>query len=88
VNASPGVVAPGNAITVNWSAPPGHSAADWVGLYKRGAPDSDYIAAQPTGDGTTGVSSFTASVRGGSLELRYFLADGTTVATSGEIQVQ
>jgi hypothetical protein len=91
VNAIPEAVAPGDEITANWSAPHGHSTADWVGLYRSGAADTDYIALQAVGtDATTGVLSFTASVGGGgALELRYFLADGVeSVAKSGRIQVR
>lgn len=55
VNATPGSVSAGGDVTVNWSAPPGHSVTDWVGLYRVGDSDTDYLDAQYTGDGTTGL---------------------------------
>ena len=89
INAIPGTVAPGDEMVVNWSAPPGHSDADWVGLYRMGAADADYLARQYTGTGTTtGELTFTAPDDGGAYEFRYFLADGFTLATkSNKIRV-
>jgi pectin methylesterase-like acyl-CoA thioesterase len=81
VNAAPDVLAPGDPITVNWSAPPGHSDTDWIGLYRRGAPDGDYVSVANTATrATTGTLTFTAPADDGPYEFRYFLADGFTKA--------
>ncbi|MBV9083937.1 MAG: hypothetical protein JOZ62_14765, partial [Acidobacteriaceae bacterium] len=88
VNASPGSVAAGDSITVNWSAPAGHSADDYVGLYAVGAPDDQYLTFQYTGDATTGTLNFTAPSDPGVYEFRYFAADGTRLARSNRVYVQ
>jgi pectin methylesterase-like acyl-CoA thioesterase len=84
------VAAPGDLTQVHWSAPPSHSGADWVGLYRLGAPDSDYVAAQYTGtDGTTGDMDFTAPLEPGRYEFRYLVADGpASAAASARIRVR
>ena len=89
VNATPGLVSAGEDVTVNWSALPGHSVTDWVGLYRVGDPDTDYLDAQYTGDGTTGLLTFTAPDAAGDYEFRYFLNDTFTgAATSNAVCVR
>lgn len=82
-------VAPGDQIVVHWSASPGHSDTDWIGLYRMGAADADYLARQSTGTGaTTGDLTFTAPDDRGAYEFRYFLADGFTLAAkSNKVRV-
>ena len=76
LTASPGVVAAGGTISVNWSAPAGHSALDWVGLYRVGAGDYEYLAWQYTGASTSSGMTFAAPAEPRQYELRYFLNDG------------
>ena len=76
LTAAPGVVAAGGTISVNWSAPADHSASDWVGLYRVGASDYEYLAWQYTGGSAAGVMGFAAPAEPGQYELRYFLEDG------------
>lgn len=86
VNATPGSVAAGQSINVNWSAPQGHSTSDWVGLYTVGADDSNYASQQLiASSATTGVLTFAAPAAAGQYEFRYFLSDNTKVATSGTV---
>jgi pectin methylesterase-like acyl-CoA thioesterase len=73
----------GGQIGVHWSAAPGHSAKDWVGLYHVGDPDASVLAWQYTGSGTTGHVTLTAPPAG-QYEVRYFLSDGFTRAASGD----
>ena len=89
VNAGPGTISPEDNVTVNWSAPPGHSATDWIGLYRVGDSDTDYLDFAYAGDGTTGVLTFTAPDTPGDYEFRYFLNDTfTRAATSNTVSVQ
>jgi fibronectin type 3 domain-containing protein len=92
LSASPGAPAPGDTITVNWTAPAGHSAGsggDWIGMYAVGSSNYPYLAYQWVGSGTSGSVTFTAPSAPGSYEFRYFPNDGLTVATtSNAVQVQ
>jgi serine protease len=86
--ASPNTVAPGDAITVNWTAPSGHSATDWVGLYTPGASGLSYLSFQYITSGSSGAATFTAPAAGGQYEFRLFLNDGfNQVATSNVVSV-
>ena len=63
--------------SVGWSAPVGHSADDWIGLYAAGSPDANPLSKQTVGSATTGHPTF--QVPGpGTYEFRYFLSDGVT----------
>ena len=87
VNAGPESVATGDAIAVNWSAPLSH-AYDWVGLYRVGTADTDYISWQYVPPSTTGTLTFMAPDERGRYEFRYFLNDGYTLAaTSNAVSV-
>jgi pectin methylesterase-like acyl-CoA thioesterase len=79
----------GAQLTVNWSAAPGHSAKDWIGLYAVGDPDTNYLSMQFTGAATTGHLTFSVPPNPGQYEFRYFLSDGVTrAATGNRITVQ
>ncbi|MGJ4940827.1 pectinesterase family protein [Bradyrhizobium sp. HKCCYLS1011] len=103
VNATPAGVAPGptvgavplgSAVTVNWSAPAGHSARDLIGLFT--ADDDDdglvmlreaerrLVSRQTVGEGTTGKVAFTLPDFGGPFIFRY-LRDGRVPAASSNV---
>ncbi|MBV9085058.1 MAG: Ig-like domain-containing protein [Acidobacteriaceae bacterium] len=88
VNASPDSVSAGDNIAVNWSAPAGHSGSNYVGLYRVGAPDDQYLTFQYIGDATTGTLNFAAPSDAGRYEFRYFGSDGTRLAISNRVYVQ
>jgi hypothetical protein len=88
VTANPSTAAAGGAITVAWGAPGGHSARDWVGLYRVGDSVTSYLAWQYTGEGESGEMTFTAPVEAGQYEFRYFTDDTySVVATSTPVTV-
>lgn len=66
----------GQVVRCDWSAPAGRSSKDWVGLFAKGAPNSDYsLGWHYTGAATTG--SWSATPPGsGQYEFRYLLDDG------------
>ena len=72
------VAATGSLVNVSWVAPPGRDPADWVGLFKVGAPNEAYE--QLWWDYTNGTSSGSKSVltplTPGQYEFRYFVEDG------------
>jgi len=89
INAAPGSVSPGENIVVNWSAPRGHSASDWIGLFLAGAGDTSWIDRRFAGEGTTGNATFAAPSRSGLYEFRYFREDTfTRSAVSNRVAVQ
>ena len=88
LTAAPDTAAPGGDITVSWTAPAGRATTDWVGLYRPGAPDDDYLWWEYTGGAASG-SATAAPAATGQYEFRYFLQDGyTRAATSNVITVQ
>ncbi len=88
LDARPDSVAAGERVTVDWSAPAEHSPTDWVGLYRSGDPDTDFLSWQYTGSPTAGSMTFTAPLPAGQYEFRYFLDDGfTRAATSNTVTV-
>jgi hypothetical protein len=78
LTATPASVNSGGSVTVNWTAPAGRPANDWVGLYRVGAPNSPSLWFQYTGGATTGSASVTVPTTLGTYEFRYFLAGGYT----------
>ena len=89
VNASALAAAGGSTVFADWSAAPGHSERDWVGLYQPGAADMNMLAWQYTGAATTGHLNFVLPARPGSYEFRYFLNDGfQRAAAAGQLVVQ
>ncbi|MFV0388657.1 MAG: RHS repeat-associated core domain-containing protein [Pyrinomonadaceae bacterium] len=88
VNASPGSVAPGAAITINWTNPGGNTGSDWVGLYQVGAADTSFLTWQWAAAGTSGTNTISAPSTSGTYEIRYFTNNTyDKKATSGTIQV-
>jgi pectin methylesterase-like acyl-CoA thioesterase len=90
-----GPVADGTAVTVNWSAPTGHSTRDVIAMFF--ASDDEFRPFRPrdydgrplswqfVGAGTTGTLSFTLPKFGGPFEFRYLSHDSPQVAVSNVI---
>ena len=92
LTATPSTVAPGASVTVEWSAPAGSSAHDWIGLYREGEPDNhNYL--WPfwfyTNGSTSGSRTLTMPSEPGRYVLRYLLNNGYFhTVESAVIQVQ
>ena len=84
---TPGPTVPGPTIIVNWSAPSNHALDDWVGMYRAGTPDAQYLARQFVAGGTTGTQSFALPSTPGRYEFRYFLAAGPTRGASSNVVI-
>jgi hypothetical protein len=79
---------PGQVVQVNWVAPAGSSAKDWIGLYAVGATNKQYLAWVWTGGATAGTANFKLTGISGDFEFRYLLDNNyTDVARSGVIHV-
>ncbi len=85
----------GESITVTWTAPANHGTQDWVGMYKKGTANSQYIGPFDPVDhyleaGTTGTATFKLPLEGGDIEFRILLNNttATSVATSPTIVTQ
>jgi hypothetical protein len=79
--------ATGSTLVANWTAPPGHSAKDWVGLYEAGAADTAFLAWLYTGPSHTGRLTFPVpQASSGRYEFRMFKDDGfARLAQSGAV---
>jgi hypothetical protein len=73
----------GANVTVTWSAPSGSQSKDWVGLFKSGDSNNNFIGGKWTYTNGAAAGSYTTSVppTGGSYEFRYLLNDGYTDVT-------
>ena len=90
INATPSVsppgptpppLAPGSAVTVNWTAPTRHTA-DALGLYRVGAADSTPLAVQFISAGTTGTASFVLPSAPGRYDFRYLVNGGARAVSN------
>jgi hypothetical protein len=82
-----------NTITVDWSAAPGHSASDWIGMYLVGTSDDAPLMKQNVGTATTGRLTFPAllpasRITVSAFEFRYFLSDGTRKAITNQMPIR
>jgi subtilisin family serine protease len=85
---SPLSVAVGGALSISWTAPPGQSTTDWVGLFHVGDPDTAYGWYGYTNGATSGTFNLTAPSPAGQYEFRYFLHNGyTRTAVSATVTV-
>lgn len=78
IAASPLTVAPKGLWTVNWTAPAGHSANDWIGLYRAGAANTAYQFYRFTGAAASGSFTVPVPAQVGLYEFRYMINNGYT----------
>ena len=87
--ASPTTVVAGGTVTVNFTAPASSSYYDWVGLFRVGSSNSEYLDFGYTTGGTAGTFNVIMPTQTGSYEFRYMLNNGlTSAATSNAVSVQ
>jgi hypothetical protein len=86
VTTSPSSAAPGQLLTVAWTAPGGRAATDWVGLFPSGGPAGSEVWWTYTGGSPTG-SARLAAPGVGTYEVRYLLQDGYQVGATGAAPV-
>ncbi len=87
VGADASVVTPRSVVRVYWSAPPGHSDQDWIGLYAVGDPGTMSFSRINPNSSTTGRWDFKLPTEPGQYEFRYYTANGSLVATGNRITV-
>lgn len=91
VIATPVLRAPGTPVSATWSRISAPTAADWVGLFRPGAPDSDVLIRQATVGTPAGtvLVDLPPTLAPGTYELRLFSGGGTTrLAFSNQFTVQ
>jgi hypothetical protein len=89
LTATPSPVGPGQALTINWTAPSGRPATDWIGLFVVGAPNTANLGYQFTGGATGGSFTLSAPAQTGQYEFRYLLQNGyTDIARSNAVTDQ
>jgi fibronectin type 3 domain-containing protein len=89
LTASPTTVAAGGALSVSWTAPSGQSPTDWIGLYRTGAANTDYLWWTYTDGAASGTATLAAPTTAGTYVFRYLLDDGyKSVKTSNRITVK
>jgi hypothetical protein len=89
LTANPSTVAAGGPLSVSFTAPPGRSALDWIGLYKVGDPNRSYGWWRYTNGAESGTFDLSAPLTPGQYEFRYLLEDGyTSIKTSSPVTVQ
>ena len=72
----------GDPMTVTWQAPSGRPVDDWVGLYRMGSGDRDWLDLKYTGGAATGT--FTTRIyEPGLYQFRYFLNNSWTKVANG-----
>jgi pectate lyase/pectin methylesterase-like acyl-CoA thioesterase len=82
---SPSLVLMDEALTVNYLAPGGNRATDWVGLFRVGEPDANPIAQLPASASINNNLIFKPPAAAGRYEFRYFRGDGSRAATSNTV---
>jgi hypothetical protein len=83
------VAMPGQTIQVNWVAPAGTNAKDWIGLFAVGTANREVIAWVWTGGTTSGTAAFKLPKAAGIYEFRYLLDNNyVDVARSATITSQ
>jgi RHS repeat-associated protein len=90
LTASPGSLAPGASLTVNWAAIATPRAGDWIAFAPTGSPNDVWQARFDTNGAASGGTSFTipAGTGNGTFELRLYASGTTTrLATSNTITV-
>lgn len=77
-------VKPGEWVTLNWTTPANRGSKDWIGLYKVGSLNTQFLTFiyLPT---DTGSKAFQANYSEGQYEFRYLLNDGYTSSATSNI---
>jgi hypothetical protein len=75
VTGAPGTLDSGELLNVQWTAPSGESATDWIGLYHVGDPNTAYAWWASTNGATSGTFTLAAPDTPGAYEFRYLLGD-------------
>jgi hypothetical protein len=86
VTAGTNMVAPGDQLSVSWTATPGYYA-DWISLFNVGQPNSLPVWVKSTEGATSGTFTLSAPIQAGRYEFRYLLEDEHDVARSGLVTV-
>ena len=73
VTASPAQVMPGDAVTLDWTAPAGSAVFDWIGLHRVGDPNKFILWWMHTGGAATGQAQVQMPREEGNYEFRYFI---------------
>jgi hypothetical protein len=85
--ASPSTIAPSGEITISWTAPNGSSSVDWIGFFRVGTSNTQYLAYLATGGATSGSATLPWT-EPGQYEFRYLLNNTyTSVASSNIVTV-
>ncbi len=77
LTASPSTISAGRTITVNWTAPEGSDAFDWIGLYSTDD-RSTLLGWNYTNGAASGTMTFPAPTAAGTYDLTYFLRGSYT----------
>ena len=75
----------GGLVNINWTAPAGHSANDYLALFSAGTYNRVWM--QYTGTALSGSISVPLNVPAGSYDIRYYLDNGGTVIAQTTITV-
>ena len=87
VTASTDLVAPGDELSVGWTASSG-KPLDWVSIFRVGTGNTAYGWYEYTNGATSGTFTLSAPTQAGQYEFRYLLNDGySDVARSGPVTV-
>jgi hypothetical protein len=86
VTAGTNMVAPGDPLSVSWTASPGYYA-DWISLFRVGQPNSPSVWVKSTDGATSGTFTLNAPIQAGVYEFRYLQEDQHDVARSSLVTV-
>ena len=88
LSGTPSSVLTGAPISVNWLVPGARPKSDWIGMFKNGADNREWLAYRYANGATAGTATFNAPIEPGDYEFRYLLNDGyTSAAVSGTFTV-
>lgn len=88
ISASPGTVTVGAPLSVTWGAPSERRPLDWVGLFRVGDPNENYLWYEYTNGMTQGTITIPAPTPAGNYQFRYLADDGyIDAARSGVVIV-
>jgi hypothetical protein len=88
VTVTPGLVTPGGQLRVDWTTQSSRSSLDWIGIFRAGQSNIDYLDYKYTNGATSGSQTWQAPSQPGQYEFRYLLDDEyTDVARSGLVTV-